>query len=404
MKLKSKFLILPRRMGGGTTRTCTSVGTNRITEQPQKWIKPKFAWLDLQGTGLSALERLCLEEALLRHDPLKRNWAIMGTHDPVYNTRLKKIRNSNKNNNNTMYENCVVVMGLGGKPHQLLNVDRIKQDGVLVLKRFSGGGTVVVDQSCLWTTFIGRPESMNHIVAPYPRDIMQWSAKYIFESVFNSMNQTVQQTHETTDSHHRVFYPNTLCVQKETPKTLILDTKSCGLAGGNTSTLGRVPSIPTSHVSLNSQRAYDVTSEEVRHDSHYPTFALRENDYVFGERKMGGNAQSISKDGWLHHTSFLWDFVDEHMEYLTLPSKRPEYRKDRKHTDFLIKLKYFYSHGLHEHRAKKRFFDQVKVSCAREYDLEHVLLKDVMDMLDSVLGGFQHWFETKSRTSIVDIK
>ncbi|KAL2329958.1 hypothetical protein Fmac_017539 [Flemingia macrophylla] len=29
-------------------------------------------------------------------------------------------------------------------------------------------------------------------------------------------------------------------------------------------------------------------------------FHLLENDYVFGDRMFGGNAQSITKNGWIH--------------------------------------------------------------------------------------------------------
>lgn len=71
----------------------------------------------------------------------------------------------------------------------------------------------------------------------------------------------------------------------------------------------------------------------------FPGFSLRENDYVFGERKFGGNAQYIRKDRWLHHTSFLWDFDIEKMHYLKLPEKRPKYRQDRSHDAFLCRLK-----------------------------------------------------------------
>eukprot|EP00968_Pinguiococcus_pyrenoidosus_P003776 scaffold251_cov230-Pinguiococcus_pyrenoidosus.AAC.7 len=34
---------------------------------------------------------------------------------------------------------------------------------------------------------------------------------------------------------------------------------------------------------------------------------LVENDYVVGDRKFGGNAQSITSGRWLHHTSFLFE-------------------------------------------------------------------------------------------------
>ena len=50
-------------------------------------------------------------------------------------------------------------------------------------------------------------------------------------------------------------------------------------------------------------------------------------DYTFGERKFGGNAQAITKQRWLHHTSFLWDFDDRNMALLKHPSQVPEYRK-----------------------------------------------------------------------------
>ena len=49
-------------------------------------------------------------------------------------------------------------------------------------------------------------------------------------------------------------------------------------------------------------------------------------DYVFGDRKIGGNAQSITKSRWLHHTSFLWDYDPEDMKYLKHPPRTPKYR------------------------------------------------------------------------------
>lgn len=49
-------------------------------------------------------------------------------------------------------------------------------------------------------------------------------------------------------------------------------------------------------------------------------------DYAFGSRKFGGNAQSITKNRWVHHTSFLWDYDVSNMDYLKLPMRAPEYR------------------------------------------------------------------------------
>ena len=52
-------------------------------------------------------------------------------------------------------------------------------------------------------------------------------------------------------------------------------------------------------------------------------------DYVFGNRKFGGNAQSIIKGRWVHHTSFLWDFQAASMDLLRHPPRTPAYRQAR---------------------------------------------------------------------------
>ena len=70
-----------------------------------------------------------------------------------------------------------------------------------------------------------------------------------------------------------------------------------------------------------------------------PSFRLLENDYLIQNRKCGGNAQYIKKERWLHHTSFLWDYKKENMDYLRLPPKRPKYRENRPHEEFLCRLK-----------------------------------------------------------------
>ena len=72
-----------------------------------------------------------------------------------------------------------------------------------------------------------------------------------------------------------------------------------------------------------------------------PGFALLENDFIIQDRKCGGNAQYIQKDRFLQHTSFLWNFNSANMGYLSLPEKRPKYRVDRSHAEFLCKLKDF---------------------------------------------------------------
>jgi lipoate-protein ligase A len=68
---------------------------------------------------------------------------------------------------------------------------------------------------------------------------------------------------------------------------------------------------------------------------------LRENDYCLREKKVGGNAQSITNGRFVHHTSLLWDFSDERMDLLKIPSKIPAYRQNRSHLDFVMRLCHF---------------------------------------------------------------
>lgn len=352
---------------------CTTNTAAKMIQQfaPCRFVPPKLAsrrsfststirprirlhYLDLRASGLSMLERLSLEEALLRHDG--RNWMIVGTHEPwppLFLTQwaLPSYVTTEPN------PDCLVVMGIGGKPDQLLNVEKVKEDQVLVCKRFSGGGTVVLDASSLWTTVIGRTQDFAH-VQPYPKDIMAWSAEEVFGPTFEHLTEMTVKNQSATRGQ----------------KTLVLDTKSCSA----TENRGKLVELP---------RNSSATPMEI------PKFSLRENDYVFGDLKMGGNAQSIIKDGWLHHTSFLWDYEPEKMEYLTLPSKRPDYRGDRPHNEFLVKLQPYFGH-------KNSFFASLLHACQEGFEVEKVTLPESMAVIDQKLGGMDAWWET-NRTRII---
>ncbi|KAL9684225.1 hypothetical protein QQ045_021660 [Rhodiola kirilowii] len=181
--------------------------------------------------GFSILKQLNLEEKLLRTS--SDNWCIIndGTKDRS------------------------IVMGVSGKPAELLELDLVLRDCVPVIKRFSGGGTVIVNGGTVFVTFICNKDAVPGL-QPYPRPIMSWSS-LVYNEVFRGT--------------------------------------------GN--------------------------------------FNLRENDYVFGDLKFGGNAQSITKNRWVHHTSFLWDFEEKNMSYLKHPAKVPEYRQARSHLEFICKMK-----------------------------------------------------------------
>lgn len=144
-------------------------------------------------------------------------------------------------------------MGISGKTENDLNIESVRRDQIPVIRRFSGGGTVIVDENTLFITFI--MEKSDFDIHAFPEPILRWSA----------------------------------ALYKECWKI--------------------------------------------------PDFQLVENDYCIGKKKCGGNAQYIQKERWLHHTTFLWDFAQENMNYLTLPPKRPKYRENRSHLDFLTTLK-----------------------------------------------------------------
>jgi lipoate---protein ligase len=71
---------------------------------------------------------------------------------------------------------------------------------------------------------------------------------------------------------------------------------------------------------------------------------LLDNDYVIEQRKCGGNAQYLCRGRWLHHSSFLWDYDMQNMEYLKMPVKAPAYRQGRGHAEFLCRLKDYFPH------------------------------------------------------------
>ncbi len=208
-------------------------------------------------------EQLQLEEALLRADT--RNLCIM-------------------NHGSTR----AIVMGQSSHPQDLLDVERVQEDEIPVIKRFSGGGTVIVDEETLFISFIFAKDFLP--ICPFPEPILRWSA--------------------------------------ELYKT-----------------------------------AWD-----------FPDFALTEHDYTLGALKCGGNAQYLSKDRWVHHTSFLWDYSDKNMEYLLLPKKRPKYREERAHGAFLCRLS-------EKAASKEGLIAQLKNELVKRFDICEVTLEGLSDVL-----------------------
>lgn len=188
---------------------------------------PKQELFLIRCSKLPIYKQLQLEEALLRTQ--NTNFCLMNSMAPP-----------------------AIVLGSSAKSEEILTKE-IQTIPFPIIRRFSGGGHVVIDHNTIFVTWICRNKDFSF--PPYPANIMQWSEAF-YKSLF-----------------------------------------------------GPLP------------------------------FALRENDYVLNDLKIGGNAQYLQKDRWLHHTSFLWDYNPEMMDLLTFPKKRPSYRKMRSHSEFLTTLK-----------------------------------------------------------------
>lgn len=170
-----------------------------------------------------------------------------------------------------------VVMGISGNAEELVDRERAQRLNLPIIQRFSGGGTVVVDENTLFVTFIGEGRR-------FPEQLMRWSAEL------------------------------------------------------------------------------------------FPLIELRENDYVIGERKVGGNAQYLRKERWLHHTSLLWDYSPERMSCLQMPRRTPHYRNARAHVDFVGKLKEHFT-------DEATFLLQVREKLQERFCLKEVSLKEVEAIL-----------------------
>jgi lipoate-protein ligase A len=99
---------------------------------------------------------------------------------------------------------------------------------------------------------------------------------------------------------------------------------------------------------------------------------------VFNSRKFGGNAQSISKDKWLHHTSFLWDFDPRNMEYLTNPERQPAYREKRSHTEFLCTLK-----DVLTVETRTDLATEFRLELDEHFEVEEVTVESIASIVDS---------------------
>lgn len=104
----------------------------------------------LKLENVPILEQLQLEEALLRSD--HRNWCLINEGSPE-----------------------AIVMGISGIADELICSESFNENPIPVIRRFSGGGTVVVDEKTLFITLICNQKALN--VPPFPIPILDWNGK-----------------------------------------------------------------------------------------------------------------------------------------------------------------------------------------------------------------------------------
>ena len=212
------------------------------------------------------LRQLRLEETLFRAND--ENWAIVNDGAP----------------------RRAIVLGISGKPHRLIDVAAAHEDDVLVIKRFTGGGTVVVDADTQFVSLVMNGDAIPNVPF-FPRPLMRWTGD-LYGGVVG------------TNDDSGVFrdLPNWRLHQDD----YVVETRSELASNDRDDRVDRV----------------DARGDEPR------SFL-----------KVGGNAQSISKTRFVHHTSFLWDFdVATMKKYLAVPEKQPAYRENRAHEAFLAPL------------------------------------------------------------------
>jgi lipoate-protein ligase A len=144
----------------------------------------KLYWLEL-AKELSIYQQLLIEEWLIKHD--MRNFCITshGSQDTI-------------------------VMGISGKIDELIDQDIAKKKNIPVVRRFSGGGTVVVDHSTLFVSFIMNKALFSF--PAYPEKIMQWSEK-IYAPVFSHQGFCLKENDYVIDS--KKFGGNAQYIKKE---------------------------------------------------------------------------------------------------------------------------------------------------------------------------------------------
>ncbi len=107
-----------------------------------------FHLLELENCPI--IEQLRIEEALLRGTTL--NWCITNYGAPK-----------------------ALVMGISGKRELLIDEGHLAKHPIPLVRRFTGGGTVVIDENTAFMTIIANSNDLN--VASFPQEVAKWNSQ-----------------------------------------------------------------------------------------------------------------------------------------------------------------------------------------------------------------------------------
>ena len=203
---------------------------------------------------------------------------------------------------------------INSKPEELVHREEASSSNVPLLRRFSGGGTVLLGPGCIWATLVGGEEHLPAEVAGRgPRPLMEWTER-VWGPVFGRIGEFKLREHGMSFSFFS--FPEKPR-SRNTPFPHFFRSFS----------FARRPSHFASHF------------QTAKKNNNKKKKKKNETDYAFGDFKFGGNAQALSRKRWLHHSSLLWSVDAPRMrKLLKQPSRAPDYREGREHGSFLTSL------------------------------------------------------------------
>lgn len=108
----------------------------------------------LRTSAMPILHQLHLEEALLRNT--NKNWLLLndGAPDPA------------------------IVLGVSGKPKNMVHLPEARSAGIQLIKRYTGGGTVIVDHNTMFVSMMFNKIDVPD-VQPFPCPIMKFTGQVL---------------------------------------------------------------------------------------------------------------------------------------------------------------------------------------------------------------------------------